>query len=82
MKTKQVREKINGEIHKNYCENCPSKPGMPKDPEAKDIESLPDGIRQRYVFYCGWRSYKLCKGICEQLNYIKEKHENMIGVGT
>lgn len=60
------------EVHKTYCKNCPSK-WHPADPESLDIASMPDGKKQMHVFTCAWRGEKLCKGVCEDLNYTEEK---------
>jgi hypothetical protein len=68
------------EVHKNYCKDCPSNRAVfpIPDPEAADYEALPDGERQRYVFPCGWRPNKLCKGVCESLDYDESKHAELI----
>lgn len=64
-------------IHKTYCKRCPSK-WHPQDPESADIASLPDGIREMYVFPCAWRTEKLCKGVCEELGYDEGKHGKLL----
>lgn len=71
-----VEPKIVTQVHKNYCPNCPSNRAVfpDSDPEAKEIEGYPDGERQMFVFPCAWRPNKLCKGICESLDYEEEKH--------
>jgi len=72
------------DIHKDYCPNCPSRMaqihGNP-DPEAEWVKTLPDGERQKYAFPCGWRPEKLCKGVCEDLNYVEELHKDLLYQG-
>ena len=64
------------EVHKNYCAKCPSNRNVfpEPDPESKDIASLPDGEKQMHVFPCAWRPNKLCKGVCEELDYNEAIH--------
>lgn len=64
-------------VHETYCPKCPSH-RYPSDPESEDIEQLPEGIRQMFVFPCAWRNEKLCKGVCEKLNYIESKHADLL----
>ncbi len=64
-------------IHSNYCKYCPSAFG-PDDDESKMIASLPEGEKQKMVFRCAWRPNKLCKGVCEELDYNEDKHAELI----
>ena len=75
-----LEEKNITAVHKGYCPRCPSNRAVfPKpDPESEDYASLPEGIKQQYVFPCAWRPSKLCKGVCEQLDYYEEIHKHLI----
>ncbi|MDB4330461.1 receptor activity-modifying protein [bacterium] len=75
-----ILEETITEIHKGYCPRCPSnKEVFPEsDPEAEEIASYPDGIKQLYVFPCAWRSNKLCKGVCEELCYTEKEHADLL----
>jgi len=64
-------------VHSTYCKYCPSN-NHPQDEESKDIASMPDGIRQKYVFVCAWRTDKLCRGVCEELGYNEKKHSHLL----
>lgn len=55
-------------IHKDPCEHCPSAPHREQDPEAQDMGTAPRDQQLAFVFPCGWRPNKLCKGLCDRLN--------------
>lgn len=71
------------EIHKDCCKNCPSNIGMQNgntDPESAEIKTYPkERIVEEYLFVCGWRPNKLCKGLCDYMEiderFIKECNE-------
>lgn len=64
-------------VHVSYCKYCPSKDGA-SDPESRMIASMPEGEKQKYVFACAWRNEKLCKGVCEELNYDEVRHGHLV----
>lgn len=66
--------------HKDYCQRCPSNRAVypESDPEALEIATYPDGVKQQYVFPCAWRPNKLCRGICEVLGYDEKKHAHIL----
>lgn len=58
------------EIHKGCCKFCPSKYHVKHDIidlESAEIKMLPKEqiVAQRFLFVCGWRGNKLCKGLCD-----------------
>ena len=57
------------EIHNGCCKFCPSKHNNKHsiiDPESAEIKMLPkEQIVQEFLFVCGWRGNKLCKGLCD-----------------
>ena len=58
-------------IWKTPCKHCPSA-YSPPDPEALDFEkAVKTGelSAKEVVFACAWRPQKLCRGICDKLNY-------------
>ncbi len=51
-------------IHKTACKNCPSVKGT--DPENEDFKLLPKQVvAEKFLFVCGWRNSRLCKGLCD-----------------
>jgi len=68
-------------IHSTYCKYCPTK-HFPADEESKMIASMPDGIKQKHVFPCGWRPNKLCRGVCDELDYDEKKHSYLLNEGV
>jgi len=65
------------EVHKHPCVHCPSEWHEP-DPEAVDIlEACVKGdITERdFLFSCGWRSNKLCRGLWNRLQEKKFEGE-------
>jgi len=68
-------------VHSKYCKYCPSRDGA-SDPESRMIASMPNGVKQTYVFSCAWRNEKLCKGVCEELDYQEEKHGHLLDSGV
>jgi len=73
---KQPEERVTV-IHSTYCKHCPSH-YWPEDEESEMIASLPEGEKQKYVFPCAWRTEKLCRGVCEQLDYNEKKHAHLL----
>jgi len=69
-------------IHKVACQHCPSTKGQ--DPEAADIKAncTKHEIATRFLFPCGWRGSRLCKGYCDyngiDQQYLDSLKENII----
>lgn len=59
---------VNMGIHSKPCQYCPSSQGL--DPESQDILKLPIELRKLFVFPCAWRTEKLCRGFCENMELI------------
>jgi len=78
-RTAKVKKRVTA-IHSSYCKYCPSN-RFPDDDESKMIASMPDGIKQKYVFVCAWRTNKLCRGVCESLDYDEKKHSHLLNEG-
>lgn len=60
--------------HSTYCRLCPS----PIDPETEDYMPLPDGERQKHVFPCALRPNRLCRQICELMDFESSKHSHLL----
>lgn len=60
--------------YETYCSLCPG----PLDPEVEDYMALPEGERQKHVHACGLRQRKLCRQVCELMDYDPKKHAHLI----